>query len=147
VKAELYFALGGEQRKTIVGAVRQFIFLYNILLLDLSFLFLDGNIIAAHLPFLHEAVGVKGPVFDPIGAEPLSLFVSVFVLKVHSDLVVSKAEQFLLQAIIQLLRPLLCQEGFNLCPPLDESVSVTPPILCVNLRKHKGDDAYTESTV
>jgi len=103
----------------------------------------DGDVIPAHLPLLHAAVGRERPVLEAVAAPPLAGGVAELVPELDRDLgvsvtlssllwseetrlVVAEGEQLLAQPVAVLAGPLLGQEGDDLGVSGDEARAVAP---------------------
>ena len=86
------------------------------------------HIIPAHHPLPHPPIRIERPVLQPIAPFPLHPITRILILvpKLHGDLVLGEREQFLPQPVVLLLRPLLCEKGFDSSTPLQEGGPVAP---------------------
>jgi hypothetical protein len=87
----------------------------------------DLDVVAAHLSLAHLAILGESPVFETITSSPFArLCVLELIPELHSNLVITKGEQFLAKAIFLLYRPFASQELDNGFSSAEEVVSVTP---------------------
>jgi hypothetical protein len=87
----------------------------------------DLDVVTTHLPLAHLAIFGKSPIFETITSRPLArLSMLELIPELHSNLVVTKGEQFLAQTIFLLYRPFASQEVDDGFRSAEEVVSVTP---------------------
>ena len=86
----------------------------------------DPHIIDAGIPMMHDAVGIKLPVFVAIGAIPLTRIVTVLVGKPHRNAISVKCPEFFDEAILKLSLPLAREELHNLILACHEFRPVAP---------------------
>lgn len=88
---------------------------------------IDLDVVTAHLSLAHLAILGKGPVFETVTSHPLARFgVLELIPELHGNLVVTKGEQFLAEAVLLFYRPLLGQEFYDVFGAAKEVVSVAP---------------------
>jgi hypothetical protein len=71
----------------------------------------NRRIVDAGAPLSHQPFFVELPQFASVGAIPLAIGVLPFVLEADADAIFAKASQRFLQFVVELLGPLVLQEG------------------------------------
>ena len=80
---------------------------------ELAFRFVDGNVVNTGFTATHQAFIVELPVLVSISAEPLAVFVSVFVLEANRDSVGGECPKLFGQPVFQFVVPLVGKELAN----------------------------------
>jgi hypothetical protein len=86
------------------------------------------DIIPAHLPLPHLAIGGKSPVLKSVAPLPLHSIraILIFVPELHRYLVVRESKKLFAQTVGLFFRPLGCEEVFDGGGSLEEVAAVAP---------------------
>jgi len=88
--------------------------------------FLDGDVVDARLPTLHQPFAVEFPQLVSIRPEPLALGIVVFILKADCDAVVSKAPERFCEAVVEFSFPFALEKVSNRVTTSQELITVAP---------------------
>jgi hypothetical protein len=94
--------------------------------MKLSVANLDGQLVDARMPLVHQSLSVELPILVPIGAKPITGIIVVLICEPHGNASLVKGPQFLDESIIQLPDPLPSKERDDLLPAGWELCSVSP---------------------
>src|ERR1700757_2287238 len=74
----------------------------------------DRQFIDARMPCVHQTLFVELPILISVGAEPVSRVVVVFVCERYWDAIAMECPQLFAEPVVQLSRPLSCEQCTHL---------------------------------
>src|SRR4029453_5706102 len=101
--------------------------------------FLDGKVVDASEPALHQSPGIIFPILVSVRAKQLSPVISPFIGVSHGDPIAAEGPELLYQAVLELLCPFLREEFHDVGPSVDEFGAIPPTaVRCIGQRNLLG---------